>query len=244
MEEDLDWYNGTHRSHGRILIGPKGNFANDAVLGMLWLVLGKRHRNRSSRGVVQPKGSLVQDHAVFVENHVRRPILVHPPVRSTVHLQGHGKLVDLPYGVVLAALVMDANGVAAATGTTNSTSSGSRSTTTPRGLDVGHHVVEIAPIVVIVVSIGIPIPATSHERRRQSGFPHKGVSVQNIESSFLVQAFHIDVRHDVVALGFRNGQPGLDRPRHAGIVEAGAPFSKGTVQVSSGTKKEVCVFDL
>ena len=189
------------------------------MIGIADPVLGKEQGNSFSRATFQPESSLVEDHAKFVENTVRRAIFVHKLVRSTVHLKGNREFVDLPHRLVVSALV-DSD---VATTTTDTT----------RLLvvvDICDHVVEIAPTIVVAVTITITSTTKVHQGRHP-WFTNKGVPIENAESPFLVKSFDIDVGHDVIALGLRDRQPRLNRPCHAGIVNAGAPFPKGTVVV-------------
>ena len=77
----------THRSHGWVLVRSESNFTNYAVFGIIGPVLSKREGNCFSRRAIQHKRPLVEDHALLVKNHVRRAILVHPSMRSTMHLE-------------------------------------------------------------------------------------------------------------------------------------------------------------
>ncbi len=54
--------------------------------------------------------------------------------------------------------------------------------------------------------------------------------MENVGTAFLVEALDVDIRHDVVALRFGNGQPGLHRSRDTGIVNTGASLSKWTAE--------------
>jgi hypothetical protein len=128
--------------------------------------------------------------------------------------------VDLTYRLVVSALVD--------TDVATSVSSTATTTDTTRLLvvDICYHVVEIAPIIVVDVMM---TTTTKGHQSRHPWFTNKGVPIENVESPFLVQAFDINVGHDVIALGLRDRQPRLDNPRHAGIMNACAPFPKGTV---------------
>lgn len=54
--------------------------------------------------------------------------------------------------------------------------------------------------------------------------------MENVETAFLVKTLDIDIRHNVVALRFGDGQPGLNRSRDTGIMDTGASLSKWTVE--------------
>jgi hypothetical protein len=151
-----------------------------------------------------------------------------------VHLEGNGELVDLPHRLIVAALPSNADVVVASVpAAAAAIAAAAAATGTTRVLlvvNVGDRVVEISPVV--MAAVAIPAAVDRHESR-QAWLADKGIPVQNVESPFLVQAFDVDVRHDVVALGLGDWQPRMDRPRHSGIVDAGAPFPKGTVSSAS-----------
>ena len=159
---------------------------------------------------VQPKGSLVEDHAQFVEDGMGGPVLVHPPMGFPMHLKGDGNLMDL-LDVVLA---LTTTSVVAFLWVV---------------VDVGNCVVEIAPIVGNRVVVTIPV-VVALVVFLMMVFADKGISKENIKAAFLVEALDVNVGHNAVALGLGDGKPRLDRPRHTGIVDTGAPLSKGTVE--------------
>ena len=97
------------------------------------------------------------------------------------------------------------------------------------GVAVGNHVVEILPLVPMVGFVMVVFVEIFHERRRV-GFADKGISMENVETAFLVKAFDVDIGHNVVALRLSDGQPGLNRSRDTGIMDTGASLSKWTVE--------------
>ena len=91
---------------------------------------------------------------------------------------------------------------------------------------VDNCLVEIIPLVrVVAVFVAIATAFLGIDQRR---FANKGICIENVKPALLVKALDINVRHNVVSLCLGDGQPGLDRPGDAGIVDAGAPLSKGT----------------
>ena len=195
------------------------------MIGIGRSILGERNGNCSTRHFVQPKGSLVEDHTHFVEDGMRWTILVHPPMGSPMHLEGNRGLVNfsnLMFAVatVAASLASDATCLLGV------------------GVVVGNHVVEILPLVGMVGFAVVVFVEAVHQSWRV-GFADKWVSMENIETAFLMQTLDVDVRHDVVALRFGDGQPGLHRSGDTGIVDTGTSFPKWTFEKNRTTNRLV-----
>ena len=269
----------TYRTDGRILVGPKGDFADEAVIGIPGLVLGKGDGNGggcfccccccccSCLAITlrqQQKGSLLKDHTHFSKNDIGGTVLVHPFVGSTVHLESYGKLVGFQQrwmimrtfnsaAIVVLALAADANeavavvfgfGVDVVFNVVVIVAAVVAPAAAGICCGVGDQIVEIIPIVVVVITIVIAVVAihrlvicicsVSRGRQLESlelWSAYKRIPVESDKSSFLVQAFDVDIRENAVPLGLRDGKPGfvVDVPPYTGIVEAGTAFSERAV---------------